>query len=207
MATAVVALSFGVTGYSSATLTASTTNPSTVTASTDWTPPTVTVRSPGEVVSGTVVVTADAADGPGESGVAGVTIQYLAPNTSAWVDLCTASAVPYSCPWDTTARTSGTYGLRAVASDSAGYSSTSAQVRTVVANGTRIVLDDPGAIVRGDVPLSATVYNAGSLNLSVRFEYAAPGGADGAPSRAAPGCLGRTPGAPSRRAASRPRSR
>ena len=49
---------------------------STVAAANDWTPPTVSVRGPGTSVKDTAIV-ADAADA--RSGIASVTIQYLAP--------------------------------------------------------------------------------------------------------------------------------
>lgn len=163
---------FGVPTPSGATFTSSTTNAvSTVTASTDWTPPAVTLHNPGTPVKGTVVLSADATDG--ETGIATVAIQYY--SGSAWVAVCTTTASPYSCSWSTTSLADGSYALRAVATDRAGYSTTSDTVQTTVANNLLVQLADPGAIVRGNVTLTASVYNAGTVSYSVAIQYAPTG--------------------------------
>jgi hypothetical protein len=161
------------TGFSTAAFTSSTTNAATISAAADWTPPTVAVVDPGSTVKGVVAVTATAADG--ETGVKQVVIQRSVP-TGGWATLCTATAAPYTCSWDTRTVADGGYGLRAVATDNAGYSTTSAVVSTSVINSFTVVLGDPGDFVRGTVPLLTTLHNPGTSTYSVRVEYVASGG-------------------------------
>ncbi|MGH3112387.1 MAG: hypothetical protein ACRDOP_02855, partial [Gaiellaceae bacterium] len=66
----------------------------------------------------------------GGSGVANVTIQQSPAGLDTWTDICTDTASPYSCPWDTTGVADGLYDLRSVATDNAGNAAGS----TVVAN-------------------------------------------------------------------------
>ncbi len=171
---AVAALS--ATGFSSATYTARTVNAaSTVTAASDWTPPTVAVTPPaGGNVSGTATITATASDA--QSGVAQVVLQYQAADASSWTTLCTDATAPYSCSWDTrTGTPDGPYDLRAIATDKAGYSTTSDVVRTYVANSFAIVLAPLGDALSGTTTATMTVYNAGVAFGSTRLEYAPAG--------------------------------
>jgi hypothetical protein len=165
---AVVLVGFGLSGTSSASFTARTVNGSTITAADDWTPPVVAVENPGATVSGTVDVVAVAGDA--DSGIAHVAIQYAAAG-AGWTTLCTTTSVPYRCSWVTTTTPDGTYLLRAVATDRAGYTTTSSTVSTSVVNTVGVVLAHPGDIVRGNVPLTATVRNSGGLAVSVSIQY------------------------------------
>jgi hypothetical protein len=162
------------TGSSSATFTGQSRSTATVGSAADWTPPTVTMTDPGSVLQGTATVAAQASDG--ESGVASVAIQYLRSGTSGWTTICTDTSTPYSCSWTTTGVEDGTYSLRAIATDAAGYETVSAPVSTTVANSMTVVLGDPGDAVRGTVPLSITLLNAGLPLWSVRVEYVESGG-------------------------------
>jgi hypothetical protein len=169
-------LAVSVTGFSSATFTARTLNPvGTVTAASDWTPPTVAVTPPaGGNVSGVAQVSATASDA--ESGVAQVVVQAQPADASSWTTLCTDTSAPYSCSWDTrTGTPDGPYELRAVATDKAGYSTTSEVVRTYVANSFAIVLGPLGEAVTGTVQASMTVYNAGLTASAPRVEYSPAG--------------------------------
>jgi hypothetical protein len=167
-------LALGMPGSSGATFVARTTTAaSTVTAAPDWTPPTVSVRSPGSPVKDTVTVMADATDA--ETGVASVALQYLAPAASSWTTLCTATTSPYSCSWNTKSGADGAYQLRATAIDRAGYSTTSDSVATTIANNVLVQLGDPGEIVKGNVALTATIHNPGSLAYTVQMQYALAG--------------------------------
>jgi hypothetical protein len=182
-----VTLAVSATGFSSATFTARTLNPvGTVTAASDWTPPTVAVTPPaGGGVSGTATVAATASDA--QSGVAQVVVQYQAADASTWTTLCTDTTAPYACSWDTrTAATpDGPYDLRAVATDKAGYSTTSDPVRTYVANSFAIVLAPLGDAVTGTTTATMTVYNAGLAVGAPRLEYAPAGSG-----RWSPACTG-----------------
>ena len=165
----------GMPSFSGATYVATTRNTaSSVTAASDWTPPTVSVRNPGASVKDTVTVTADAADG--ESGVADVVVQYLPDGASTWVTLCTATTAPYSCSWNTKTVADGGYELRARATDRAGYTTVSEIVRTTVANNLVVVLSRPADVVRGTVPLTTSLFGAGSLTYKVDVQYVLAGG-------------------------------
>lgn len=170
---AAVAL-IGAPVFSTAAFTARTTNLlSTIAAAADWTPPTVSMVDPGSPIKGTVSLTATAADG--ESGIAGVVIQQQAANAATWTPVCRATVAPYTCSWNTTAVADGSYDLRAVATDGAGFSTTSVTVRTIVANNVLIVLTSPSDVVRGTVALSTTIVNGGTATYSVRVEFALAG--------------------------------
>jgi len=95
----------------------------------DTTPPAVSITSPanGATVSGTINVTANAAD---NVGVAGVQFQLDGVNAGPVL-----TATPYSIPWDTTTASDGAHTLTAIAADAAGNSTTSAPVTVTVANG------------------------------------------------------------------------
>ena len=158
----------GVTGFSSATFVSASSSTGSVQAATDWTPPTVAMTSPGSTVSGTVTVTATADDG--RSGIASVQLQARAAGAATWSTICTATSSPYSCSWSTTGLADGAYDLRAIATDKAGYTATSAAVRTTVLNTATITLADPGDVVSGTVTLKPTIYSG--TGWSVRVERA-----------------------------------
>jgi hypothetical protein len=172
--TAVALTLLDMPGQSGATFTARTSHPaSSVRAAADWTPPTVSVRDPGTVISGTTTITADATDA--ETGVNTVTLHYVAVGGNNWTTLCTDTSAPYSCAWNTTTMVNGDYNLRAVGVDNAGYSTTSDAVTTTISQGTTVVLTNPGDVVRGSVTLNATVFNPGLLPVTVTIQYAPAG--------------------------------
>lgn len=157
---------------SGATYVAASTATATVRAAADWTPPTVTLADPGSPLKGTVVLSAAAADA--ESGIASVVFEAL-PSGGSWSTLCTATAAPYTCSWSTTTVADGSWTLRARATDRSGLVSTWSSVNVVVANSLLVVLDNPGEVLRGSVPLAARVHNAGLLSLTLRIEYSVAG--------------------------------
>src|SRR5207245_320158 len=92
----------------------------------------------GATVSGTITVTANAAD---NVGVAGVQFRVDGANVGA-----EDSAAPYSASFNTTAVANGSHTLSAIARDAAGNRTTSAGVTVSVSNGgavTRIEEDNP----------------------------------------------------------------
>ena len=137
-------------------------------AASDWTAPSVALADPGSSVTGSVVLTAAASDA--ETGIQSVAIEYLAAN-GTWTPICGTTSAPYTCTWNTTAFADGTYDLRARAVDNAGFATTSATVRTTVANNLLVVLASPGDVVRGTQSLQSTLHNTAGVSYAVRVEY------------------------------------
>lgn len=96
----------------------------------DATPPTTSLTAPanGATVSGTVTLTATAADA---SGIAGV--QFLVDNNPVGAE---DKSSPYELPWDSTGVANGSHQLAARAKDGAGNTATSTAVSVTVSNGT-----------------------------------------------------------------------
>ncbi|MFC7485750.1 Ig-like domain-containing protein [Knoellia sp. CPCC 206453] len=160
-------------GFSSASFTVRTQTTGSVSAAADWTPPSVAVVSPGSTVKDIPTISVTATDG--ESAIASVTLEQLPQGGNDWTVVCTDTVAPYACAWDTRSLADGLYSLRARATDAAGYEATSEVVRTTVANKLLVVVTSPGDAVRGTVPLTTTVHNAGTLTHTVRLEYTATG--------------------------------
>lgn len=170
---AIAAAALVVPGFSTAAFTSQTSSTGTVSAAADWTPPTVSVVDPGAAVKGTTTIGVNATDA--ESGIQGVVLQLQPAAGGAWTTICSTTTSPYNCAWDTTARTDGSYLLRAIATDRAGYSTTSATVRTTVANSLTVSITSLPEFVRGNVAVQATVNNASGLSPVVSIEYAPAG--------------------------------
>src|SRR5438876_267011 len=129
--------------------------PVTITVANDTTAPTVSITSPanGATVSGTITVSADAAD---DIGVVGV--QFFGDGASLGAEDATA---PYSISFNTTGASNGLHTLTAVARDAAGNRTTSAPVTITVANDTTaptVSITSPanGATVSGTVTVTAS---------------------------------------------------
>ena len=141
----------------------------------DNTAPTVSVSDPasGAIVGGPNVHVAGLATDLG-SGVASVRFEQRPAGGGAFVAIGTDTSVPFETSWDTTGL-DGNFELRAIATDTAGNQATAATVPvTVDATATSITLDDPGALLRDMVSLSAS---APSLAVaSVSFDRRPAGG-------------------------------
>ena len=124
----------------------------------DTTRPTVRIASPasGATVTGTVTVTADAAD---NVGVTGVRFRVDGVNIGA-----KDSTEPYLISWNTTAAANGSHTLTAVARDAAGNRTVSARVTVTVANETT----PPPDTTAPSTPtgLTANAVSTSQINLS-----------------------------------------
>jgi Big-like domain-containing protein len=169
---ALLALGGSVTA-SGADFTAGSSSPTTFTAAADFNTVAVALADPGTNLQGTVALTATASS---NRGIASVLIQAAPAGTTSWVDVCTATSAPYSCSWDTVAAGDGSYDLRAVATDSAGYSRTDTRAARVVDNlAPTVSLTNPGAYLSGTPTISATASDAGSGLQSITIQHRAAG--------------------------------
>lgn len=150
----------------------------------DTTPPTVSMTAPASAatVSGTVTVSATAAD---NVGVAGVQFQLDGVNLGA-----EDPSSPYSISWNTTSATNGAHTLTAIARDAAGNKTTSAAVSVTVNNTVTpppdttpptvsITAPANAATVSGSVTVSATASdNVGVAGVQFQLDGAALGAED-----------------------------
>lgn len=146
----------------------------------DNTAPAVTMTDPSTPLSGTVTLGATASDGG--SGVSAVALQYARSGTSTWTTICTPTQAPYSCRFNTTLLTRGTYSFRAVATDRAGNTTTSAVVANRMVDNTisSVSVEDPGAYLAGTATLVVNATSTAGVT-SVTVQYAPAGTASWAP--------------------------
>jgi hypothetical protein len=137
----------------------------------DNTAPSVSVTDPGSPIGGTITLASTTGDGSG-SGVASVAYQYRTSPSGTWTAACSSSTAPFSCSWATPA--TGTYDLRAIATDGVSKTTTSAVVsarqvdNTIPATAT---MTNPGSPLTGTVTLNGAGTDANSGMDSMRFEY------------------------------------
>jgi hypothetical protein len=93
--------------------------------------PAVAITDPGSPLRATTTIYATASDG---GGIANVVIQRKPSSGSTWTTICTDASSPYSCAWNTTGVTDGSYDLRATATDNFGRTATSTVTGRVVDN-------------------------------------------------------------------------
>ncbi|WP_104107044.1 Ig-like domain-containing protein [Nocardioides sp. 616] len=125
--------------------------------------PTVTMVDPGATLTGVRTFSAgNVADAT--SGVARVVLQHAPTGTTAYQDLCTMAAAPWSCSTPTAALTDGRYDFRAVATDRAGNET----VSPVVAN--RLVDNGP-ALAGSDVQAQNGGATAGRIEAGDWLTY------------------------------------
>ncbi len=135
----------------------------------------MTVTDPGSPLRSSVTLASTAGS---ERGIATVRYQTAPAGTSTWTDACTASSAPLSCSFDTTAVADGLRDVRAIATDTAGYTRTSATVASRRVDNTlpTVSLADPGAYLTGTKTLSATASDAGSGLAGLQIDYRPAGG-------------------------------
>lgn len=131
--------------------------------------PTVTMQDPGTPLRGTVTLAATASDAL--SGVSRVAFQYALSGTTTYKEICAIVELPWSCRFDTTTLTDGSYSFRAVATDGAGNTNVSAVVlnRTIDNTVSSVSLEDPGAFLTGTLQLSANASSTAGVT-SVRIQ-------------------------------------
>jgi chitinase len=99
----------------------------------DNTAPTAGLTDPGSPLRQTVTLNATSTD-TGGSGVLNVIIERSPAGAGTWTNICTDATSPYSCSWNTTGVTDGSYDVRATATDNAGNSTTSTVTGRIVDN-------------------------------------------------------------------------
>src|SRR5205807_992707 len=119
-----------------------------VTVTVDNIPPTVSITAPaaGSTVSGTVTVSATAADNVGV-----VSVQFKLDGVNLGAEV---TAAPYATSWNTALATLGAHTLTALARDAAGNTTTSAAVSVIVVNPPTITSFTPTS---GPVGTSITI--------------------------------------------------
>lgn len=138
--------------------------------------PTVSLSVPTGTLAGTIVLSASADDAG--SGVATVSFQYRQDGDATWQICGLGTGAPYTCSLDTTTIAHGSYEFRAIATDHATNSATSAiQTRTVDNTVASVSITSPAAasMVSGTVAVTADAY-ANQGVASVRIEVRPSGG-------------------------------
>jgi chitinase len=169
-----VALAFtgGITA-SGADFTANSASTGSLTAAADFNTVAVSLGALASTLTGSVPVSATATS---DRGIASVKFQSAPAGTPDWVDICTATTAAYGCSWSTTALADGSYDVRAIATDLAGYTRTSTITARNLDNYTlAATLADPGANISGTVSLSATATGASGSLQSLTIQHRAPG--------------------------------
>jgi hypothetical protein len=135
----------------------------------DNTAPAVTLADPA-VVTGNEALSATASDGG--SGLANVVFSYR-PSGGSWSTICTDSSTPYGCSWSTAGLADGLYDVRAVATDNAGNTTTSAVANRRVDNTVPSVsIPAYSGAQRGTLSIQATLADGNGSGVgSVTYEY------------------------------------
>jgi hypothetical protein len=145
-----------------------------VTVTVDNQSPAPAVNDPGAAIHGTTPISATS-----DADTTSVELQQRAQGASTWVSIATVGP-PFQTPLATGSLTDGTYELRAIATDGAGHTGTSA-IRTVVVDNTlpngSIVQPNSGNTIGGpSSQLHATASDpSGSGVKSVEFQYSPTG--------------------------------
>jgi chitinase len=128
---------------------------------------TVSLADPG-AMGGTETLTATAANPSG--GLQALTIQHRAPGAATWTDLCTGTASPRTCNFDTTTLADGNHELRAVARDNSGHVAQTAAITRTIDNSPPAATPSIPTSGSGNVTMTATAQDDGSGIAYVAFE-------------------------------------
>jgi hypothetical protein len=147
----------------------------------DNTAPTGSVTAPASSASvGGAAVTVSSNSADGGSGVASVSFERSPAGAGTWTAISSDSSAPYSIAWNTTGLSDGLYDLRAVTTDNAGGTFTSALVTNVRVDNTSptgaLTAPASSAIVRGSsVALTSDSADGGSGVASATFQRSPAG--------------------------------
>ena len=138
-------------------------------------PATPTINAVASSLKGTVTLGGTGADAG--SGMASMRFEYKPSAGSTWSTACTDTTPPspFSCAWDSTTVADGSYDFRALGTDAAGNTATSAAVsaRVVDNTGPATTLTSPG-MFRTSTTVNATSSDATGIQ-SVAIQYSAAG--------------------------------
>jgi chitinase len=160
---------------SGATFVASTANPgATFNSAADFNTVSVSLLDPGSPLRGTVSLSATAAS---DRGIASVRFQSAPAGSGSWSDICTDAVAPYTCSFDTTTVGDGQHDVRALATDTAGYSRSDVVVdRSIDNTAPAATTVDPGSPLTGDVTVEGSASDSGSGLASITLQYRATSG-------------------------------
>ncbi|MDX6412280.1 MAG: large repetitive protein, partial [Gaiellaceae bacterium] len=133
--------------------------------------PTISLNAPADA-SGTVTLTASAS-----ADTTSVEFQRRS-GAGPWTPMVTDNSAPFQASFDTTTVTDGTYDLRAIATDGAGHTTTTAAQQIVIDNTLptgSLATPLPGATVGGTVSFTANATDATSGVATVAYEVRTTG--------------------------------
>jgi chitinase len=162
-------------GRSQAAFVAGTTNPGSVFSSAaSFNTVAVTLTDPGTPLRSTVMLNAVATS---DRGIASVVFQTSPAGANTWTTVCTDNVTPYSCSWDTTGVADGLRDIRAVATDTAGYTQNSTVTNRRVDNtGATATTTNPGSPLTGTVSVTGVGSDLGSGVANTTVQYRPSGG-------------------------------
>ncbi|HYH89507.1 MAG TPA: Ig-like domain-containing protein [Solirubrobacteraceae bacterium] len=155
---------------SEATFVAATTNPNSLFSSAaSFNTVAVSLTNPGTPLRSTVMLNAVATS---DRGISSVVFQTSPAGANTWTTACSDNLTPYGCSWDTTAVADGLRDVRAVATDSGGYTRTDTVTNRRVDNtGPSATTTDPGTPLTGSVSVTGVGSDAGSGVASTTVQY------------------------------------
>jgi chitinase len=134
----------------------------------------VTLTDPGTPLRSTVMLNAVATS---DRGISSVVFQTSPAGANTWTTACSDNLTPYGCSWDTTGVADGLRDVRAVATDSAGYTQTATVANRRVDNtAPSATTTDPGTPLTGTVSVTGVGSDAGSGVASTTVQYRPSGG-------------------------------